>query len=102
MHWLLVLLLISSLAPDLATAAEGVAHVTIGASASETDPGSNDDRGTPHDCEDGCSCLCCQPVVPSKDGVTLGGRMQATGGFAPVGALVASVEPSRPFRPPIR
>lgn len=104
-RWLLVLILVSGLAPDLAEVAEAVVHVAVDGHLphTATDPCGRDSGG-----EHGCGttlhrCACCpsQALGTGREVVRLVRHDLSREVVAVVRTLESGGEPAPPFRPPI-
>jgi hypothetical protein len=104
-RWLLVLVLVNGLVPDLAEAAEAVVHVVIEGHVphTATDP-CEEDRGSEHGCgttRHQCTCCASQALALQREAAQVARQDVERGAAAPTSELELSREPSRPFRPPI-
>jgi hypothetical protein len=104
-RWLLVLVLVNGLAPDLAEAAEAVVHVVVEGHVPHTagDP-CDGDRGDEHGCgttRHQCTCCPSQAMAPQREPVKAVRLDVEHGMAAAVRTMKPGGEPSRPFRPPI-
>jgi hypothetical protein len=101
---LLVLLLITSVVPDIAFAVEAAVHETVDRVTGQTQTDTEDgDRGAPHGCEARHTCLGCSCHLGATDRTVslVRAPSHSVGGVAPSSSAPATREPSRPFRPPI-
>lgn len=104
MHRLLVLALVLGSDPALARLAESLGDCAASATAVQADESPGEScPPAPHDCGDGCACLCCcaHPLAAQRESFTLREPRAVRASSTPVLALVASDDLSRPFRPPI-
>jgi hypothetical protein len=104
-RWLLVLVLVNGLAPDLAEAAEAVVHVIVEGHVPHTaaDP-CDDDRGSEHGCgttRHHCTCCPSLAIAPPHDAAGISRQDVARSAGTPTSEVELAREPSRPFRPPI-
>jgi hypothetical protein len=103
-RWLLVLLLVTSVVPDVAFAVEAAAHEVVDRVTGRTQPDPEDGgQDAPHECPARHACVgSCGHIGTPQDAVSLvRAASQDLGGVAPSMSGPATREPSRPFRPPI-
>lgn len=105
MRWLLVLMLVHGLAPDLAEVAEAVVHVTLDGYVPHTagDPHEGD-RGDEHGCGTTrhlCTCCPSQAVGALREASPVTRRELPFEPHATLRTLESGGEPGRLFRPPI-
>ncbi|MFO0581664.1 MAG: hypothetical protein U0229_05295 [Anaeromyxobacter sp.] len=105
MRWLLVLVLVTGLAPDLAEVAEAVVHVAFDGHVphTATDP-CGSERGGEHGCGTTlhhCTCCPSQALGAAREAVRLTRQDLPLEPLAAVQTLESGGEPTRLFRPPI-